>query len=62
MLYFSKSLGRIDLKAKDGVMGNKKKLFAKAKSVIKKNLDVCNILMELNKMKALINILVKGDK
>jgi hypothetical protein len=62
MLYFSKSLGRIDLKAKDGLIGNKKKLFIKAKKVIKNNLDVCNILMEINKMKAIINILVQEDK
>jgi hypothetical protein len=43
-------------------MGERKKLFNKAREVIKNNLDVCKILMDLNKMKALLTVLVQGDR
>jgi hypothetical protein len=61
-LYYSKKDGSIHLKAIDSLLGKKKNVFKRAKQYVDDNIDICNILIEFNKLKAIISAIVENDE
>ena len=62
-LFFSAKSGSFNFSAKDAFVGKNKKRFIKGRDFIKDQLDVCKLLKQLSKMRALLHALIKiGDR
>jgi hypothetical protein len=60
-LYFSKSIDTVKFVAKDSI-GKNRKIFKKAKQKVLENLDIVNHLIQFQKIKSVLMVLVKDNQ